>query len=87
MNSTPRLSRLQKSLRLPVIAPIQRPAGILPTAVRAAEGEVGNLSHLSSATASPARGSSSIAAAARVVFLPSRGRVYVMGGRRASAGG
>ena len=55
-----RLSRLQKSLRLPVIAPIQRPAGILPTAFRAAEGEVVNLSHLSSATASPAGGSSSM---------------------------
>ena len=38
-----------------VIAPIQRPAGILPTAVRAAEGEVVNLSHLTGATASPAR--------------------------------
>ena len=37
------------------IVPIQRPASVPPTAVRAGEGEVVNLRHLSSVTARPAR--------------------------------
>jgi hypothetical protein len=45
MNSTPRLSGVQRSLCLPGLREVSGPASIVSTAVRAAEGEVVNLRH------------------------------------------